>query len=244
MSGLSSLLSNGTPASTAYAENYDFAVIYRVGSRHEFDNCIVDANNFETVPILKCDKPHAPQLVKFTINFVKFSPVPNALEFEEDREYFFLSTSSGSRQGLHYASGGLCAKFNMRFSITIQSNRPAAAVQTGQASSAKRPQANSLLSKLSRSDDLDLFDEVHGDDDDEGDHVNVGDNELDEDRHQHRQASKTAIDAPAKSHHSEELRTSNMNLVVSAAFSSFTLFSPCFLLLLAFVDLFFYISFT
>lgn len=112
------------------------SIIYKVSSKHEFDNCIVNPQHAETVPILKCgsvaaaaansqenvqDDFYRQQQVKFTIYFVKFSPVPNALEFEEDKEYYFLSTSSGTREGLNYMSGGLCSNFNMRFSIKIDS---------------------------------------------------------------------------------------------------------------------------
>lgn len=183
-------------SSNVFEETHDYAVIYRVGSRHEFDNCIVDPNNYETVPILKCDKPHSPQLVKFTIYFVKYSPVPNALEFEEDKEYFFLSTSSGARQGLHYASGGLCAKFNMRFSITIKST-------------SNRPNSNTLLSKLTHRNEA-LDDEP---------------NELDEDRDvHHRHASKSSLaesqTGNIRNDHDDqedELKMSKMNLVVSGS---------------------------
>jgi hypothetical protein len=120
------------------------SIIYKVSSKHEFDNCLVNPQHVDTVPILKCGgggsginqeeennrQNHTQQQhdhstrskVKFTIYFVKFSPVPNALEFEEDKEYYFLSTSSGSRDGLNYMSGGLCSNFNMRFSIKIESN--------------------------------------------------------------------------------------------------------------------------
>ena len=106
------------------ADQAEYSVIYRVGTKHEFDNCIVNPNEAETVPILKCDRPHANNPVMFTLQFVKFSPVPNALEFEEDREYYFLSTSSGAKDGMTYMAGGLCSKFNMRFSIKISSQQP------------------------------------------------------------------------------------------------------------------------
>ena len=95
------------------------SLIYKVSSKHEFDNCLVDPQNVDTVPILKCGQAAD---TKFTIYFVKFSPVPNALEFEEDREYYFLSTSSGAPQGLSHMAGGLCSNFNMRFSIKIESS--------------------------------------------------------------------------------------------------------------------------
>lgn len=198
-SNTTSTSSSSSSSSIGGGESYDYAVIYRVGSRHEFDNCIIDPNNYETVAILKCDKPHSPQLVKFTIYFVKYSPVPNALEFEEDKEYFFLSTSSGARQGLHYESGGLCAKFNMRFSITIQSG----------SGSKSRPNNNnnnnnSLLSKLTSSSSLDddLIPSSSVDSEDI--------NELDEvEPHRNDGKADSSVD-------SGELKMSNMNLVVSS----------------------------
>lgn len=126
----------------------EYSIIYKVSSKHEFDNCIVNQNNPETVPILKCDKPNSPNSVKFTIYFVKFSPVPNALEFEEDKEYYFLSTSSGSKEGLNYMSGGLCSNFNMRFSIKINSIQSASSLVPSTSSSLASKNSGSLLTKL------------------------------------------------------------------------------------------------
>jgi len=96
-------------------ENYYLKLNAHIGDN--IDLGIINPNNIETVPILKCDKPSIN--TKFTIYFVKYSPVPFALEFEEDKEYFSLSTSSGTKDGLNFMTGGLCSKFNMRFSIKI-----------------------------------------------------------------------------------------------------------------------------
>jgi len=106
----------------------EYLTIYKVGSKYEFDNCIINPNNEYTVPILRCDKPQAN--VKFTLFFVKFSPVPFASEFEEGKEYYFLSTSSGDLKGLNYMTGGVCKQHNMKFSIRINS-MPNAHVEAG-----------------------------------------------------------------------------------------------------------------
>lgn len=34
----------------------EYSIIYKVSSKYEFDNCIINADSFETVPVLKCDK--------------------------------------------------------------------------------------------------------------------------------------------------------------------------------------------
>ena len=145
--------------------NSQYSVIYRVGSKHEFDNCIVNPNNEETMPILKCDKPTSANPTKFTIYFVKFSPVPNALEFEEDKEYYFISTSSGSKEGLNYMSGGLCSKYNMRFSIKIkpaQSQQQQQQPQQPSVSYSKSTNSSSILlgklvSKKEQQDDINNY---------------------------------------------------------------------------------------
>lgn len=110
------------PRSSLNDNLYEYSIIYKVSSKYEFENCIINPNNYETVPILKCDKQNSINPVKFTIYFVKFSPVPNALEFEEEKEYYFLSTSSGTKDGINFMSGGLCSNFNMKFSIKIDSS--------------------------------------------------------------------------------------------------------------------------
>lgn len=125
-----------------------YLTIYKVGSKYEFDNCIINPNNIETVPILKCDKPSVN--TRFTIYFVKYSPVPFALEFEEDKEYFFLSTSSGTKDGLNFMTGGLCSKFNMRFSIKINS-----AASDAAASSSLTVAATSNTTYLKKKDQKD-----------------------------------------------------------------------------------------
>ncbi|CAF0708508.1 unnamed protein product [Brachionus calyciflorus] len=110
-------------------DNYEYSIIYKVSSKYEFDNCLINPENYETVPILKCDKVNSANTVKFTIYFVKYSPVPNALEFEEDKEYYFLSTSSGTKDGINHQAGGLCSKFNMKFSIKINSQQNSSLLQ-------------------------------------------------------------------------------------------------------------------
>jgi hypothetical protein len=99
----------------------EYSQIYRVGSRYEFDNCLVDltSTSSRSQPLFKCDQRRQ----KFTLYFVKYSPVPYAMEFNENEEYYFLSTSNGRKSGLYYAQGGLCSQFNMKFSIKIEPNQ-------------------------------------------------------------------------------------------------------------------------
>lgn len=113
----SKILSNDVASS----DQNEYSIIYKVATKYEFDNCVVNTKNVNTIPILKCDKQstNTRSAVKYTIYFVKYSPVPYALEFEENKEYYFLSTSSGTKNGLNDKSGGLCETSNMKFSIKI-----------------------------------------------------------------------------------------------------------------------------
>ncbi len=133
------------PKLDSSTDGLDYLTIYKVGTKEEFDNCIINPNNRQTVPILRCDKPQSS--VKFTLFFIKFSPVPFALEFEEGKEYYFLTTSSGEQKGLNYMTGGLCNKFNMKFSIKI-SNGEAEATPVQQELSTKTTSTSSQKLQL------------------------------------------------------------------------------------------------
>ena len=94
--------------------DYKYSIIYRVESRDEFDNCIVDAD--KKVATVKCNESNASETAKFRINLVDFSPVPDALEFEKDKEYYFIS---GPRDRLD----GLCEGIYLRISIRVEAQQ-------------------------------------------------------------------------------------------------------------------------
>lgn len=87
-----------------------FTRIYRVESRDEFDNCQVnEANNKankQTV-MVKCDDRQIESQMSDLPLYLFMS------EFEERKEYFFLSVSSKERVN------GACDDFVVRFSITV-----------------------------------------------------------------------------------------------------------------------------
>ena len=89
-----------------------FALVYRVESRHEFDNCLIDADKL--VGIMECEGSRPTQTAKLAINY---STIPNHVEFEEGKEYFFISTSYGPGDRFDR----LCDGFFVRFSITVDS---------------------------------------------------------------------------------------------------------------------------
>ncbi|CAF4647799.1 unnamed protein product, partial [Rotaria sp. Silwood1] len=75
-------------------EQYD---IYRV-SKNEYDMCSIDQYNIDSITrlVITCNSPY--DIMKYTLNFRSYLPIPNGLEFHSNQTYYFLSTSSTHRQ--------------------------------------------------------------------------------------------------------------------------------------------------
>ena len=85
-----------------------YSTIYRVDSRDEFDNCQV--KEAHKVDIVVCRHwPFRSQMLEIPVCYL-------LVEFDEKKEYYFLSVSSSDRVD------GVCDDFVLRFSITIDSN--------------------------------------------------------------------------------------------------------------------------
>ncbi|CAF0724284.1 unnamed protein product [Adineta ricciae] len=71
-------------------EQYD---IYHV-TKNEFDMCNIDQLNINptTRILIACNSPY--EVMKYTLNFRSYLPIPNGLEFHSNQTYYFLSTTS------------------------------------------------------------------------------------------------------------------------------------------------------
>lgn len=58
-----------------------------------------------------------------TVVFRVFTPNPNGLEFVAGQDYFFVSTSTGTTEGMLNEDGGLCRTKNMRLRVRVKSQR-------------------------------------------------------------------------------------------------------------------------
>ncbi|KAH6941988.1 hypothetical protein HPB50_026671 [Hyalomma asiaticum] len=90
-------------------EDVERYIIYNV-SKEEYDSCRITNPTPRIIAV--CDRPH--QLMYFTITFRSFTPQPGGLEFRPGQDYYFISTSTGSVEGLHQRIGGRCATHNMK----------------------------------------------------------------------------------------------------------------------------------
>ncbi|CAF1186469.1 unnamed protein product [Rotaria sordida] len=75
-------------------EQYD---IYRV-TKNEYDMCSIDQYNIDSITrlVITCNRPY--DVMKYTLNFRSYLPIPNGLEFHSNQTYYFLSTSSTHQQ--------------------------------------------------------------------------------------------------------------------------------------------------
>jgi len=79
---------------TSELEQYD---IYRV-TENEYKKC--QMNQFGSDPmtrrVITCNSPY--DVMKYTLNFRSYLPIPNGFEFRPNQTYYFLSTSSSHQQ--------------------------------------------------------------------------------------------------------------------------------------------------
>ncbi|CAF0963417.1 unnamed protein product [Adineta ricciae] len=79
---------------TSELEQYD---IYRV-SENEYQTCTINQYNNDplTRRIITCNSPY--DVMKYTLNFRSYLPIPNGFEFRPNQTYYFVSTSSSHSQ--------------------------------------------------------------------------------------------------------------------------------------------------
>ncbi|XP_034274489.1 ephrin-B2 isoform X2 [Pantherophis guttatus] len=83
--------------------------------KDQADSCTVKKDN---TPLLNCAKPD--QDVKFTIKFQEFSPNLWGLEFQRNKDYYIISTSNGSFEGLDNQEGGVCQTKAMKILMKVE----------------------------------------------------------------------------------------------------------------------------
>ncbi|KAM3836865.1 ephrin-B2 isoform 1-T1 [Vipera latastei] len=93
---------------------YEYYKVYMV-EKDQADSCTVKKDN---TPLLNCAKPD--QDVKFTIKFQEFSPNLWGLEFQRNKDYYIISTSNGSLEGLDNQEGGVCQTKAMKILMKVE----------------------------------------------------------------------------------------------------------------------------
>ncbi|XP_035309555.1 ephrin-B2 isoform X3 [Cricetulus griseus] len=92
---------------------YEYYKVYMV-DKDQADRCIIKKNK---KTLLNCSRQHRD--VKFTIKFQEFSPNIRGLEFQKNKDYYIISTSNGSLEGLHNQEGGVCQTRSMKILMKV-----------------------------------------------------------------------------------------------------------------------------
>ncbi|XP_060710547.1 ephrin-B3b [Hemiscyllium ocellatum] len=101
------------PRGSLSTEEYEYYRLYLV-SEDQAERC--DTVMSPTV-LLTCDKPD--QITRFTIKFQEFSPNLWGLEFKPHHNYYIITTSEGSAEGLENRQGGACSTKNMKVTLKV-----------------------------------------------------------------------------------------------------------------------------
>nr|XP_033804614.1 ephrin-B2 isoform X1 [Geotrypetes seraphini]XP_033804615.1 ephrin-B2 isoform X1 [Geotrypetes seraphini] len=92
---------------------YEYFKVYMV-DKEQADSCTIKKDK---TPLLNCAKPE--QDVKFTIKFQEFSPNLWGLEFQRNKNYYIISTSNGSSEGMDNKEGGVCHSKSMKIVMKV-----------------------------------------------------------------------------------------------------------------------------
>ncbi|XP_032886546.1 ephrin-B1-like isoform X2 [Amblyraja radiata] len=92
---------------------YEYYKLYLV-TRDQSETCRTIINPHLLVTCSKPDKD-----IKFTIKFQEYSPNYRGLEFKKGQDYFIISTSNGSYEGLENRNGGVCKTRSMKIIMKV-----------------------------------------------------------------------------------------------------------------------------
>nr|XP_020462281.1 ephrin-B2 isoform X2 [Monopterus albus] len=97
-------------------DGVEFYKVYMV-PREQLETCTITKTD---TPLLNCVKPD--QDVKFTLKFQEFSPNLWGLEFFRGKDYYIISTSNGTMEGIDNQEGGVCKTKSMKIIMKVGQN--------------------------------------------------------------------------------------------------------------------------
>ncbi|KAM3861703.1 ephrin-B2a [Diretmus argenteus] len=94
-------------------DGVEYYKVYMV-PREQLESCTITKAD---TPLLNCVKPD--QDVKFTLKFQEFSPNLWGLEFFRGKDYYIISTSNGTMEGIDNQEGGVCKTKSMKIIMKV-----------------------------------------------------------------------------------------------------------------------------
>ncbi|XP_029437544.1 ephrin-B3 isoform X1 [Rhinatrema bivittatum] len=98
-------------------EEYEYYKLYLVQTAEQVEQCeILQAPNL----LLTCDRPEHD--MRFTIKFQEYSPNLWGHEFKSNHDYYIITTSDGTKEGLENLRGGACLSKGMKVILKVGQN--------------------------------------------------------------------------------------------------------------------------
>uniref|UniRef100_A0A3Q2PZ55 Ephrin-B2a n=1 Tax=Fundulus heteroclitus TaxID=8078 RepID=A0A3Q2PZ55_FUNHE len=94
-------------------DGVEYYKVYMV-PKDQLESCTITKAD---TPLLNCVKPD--QDVKFTLKFQEFSPNLWGLEFFKGKDYYIISTSNGTMEGIDNQEGGVCKTKSMKIVMKV-----------------------------------------------------------------------------------------------------------------------------
>ncbi|XP_061580059.1 ephrin-B2a [Cololabis saira] len=94
-------------------DGVEYFKVYMV-PKEQLESCTITKAD---TPLLNCVKPD--QDVKFTLKFQEFSPNLWGLEFFKGKDYYIISTSNGTMEGIDNQEGGVCKLKSMKIIMKV-----------------------------------------------------------------------------------------------------------------------------
>uniref|UniRef100_A0A8C5EZ32 Ephrin-B3 n=1 Tax=Gopherus evgoodei TaxID=1825980 RepID=A0A8C5EZ32_9SAUR len=116
------------------AEEYEYYKLYLVPGDQARACEILQAPNL----LLTCDRPEHD--VRFTIKFQEFSPNLWGHEFKSNQDYYIITTSDGTKEGLENLRGGACLSKGMKVVLKVGQRKSQNYPGTGSKSQKSRPE--------------------------------------------------------------------------------------------------------
>eukprot|EP00057_Strongylocentrotus_purpuratus_P001588 XP_001200001.2 PREDICTED: ephrin-B2 [Strongylocentrotus purpuratus] len=90
-----------------------------------YEQCSLSARNRH---LLSCNRPYVQN--RLTLLFQEHTPYPRGPTFRHGEEYYFITTSNGSANGIDNSRGGLCESHYMKLRVYVKP-KPTASPTTG-----------------------------------------------------------------------------------------------------------------
>ena len=99
---------------------HEYYIIYNV-SKQEYENCHIREHTLSRRSksiVINCSQPESLRPKNYKMVFEKFNPF-GSFQFEEGESYYYITTSTGTKEGMSNTHLGACWNNSMKLTITV-----------------------------------------------------------------------------------------------------------------------------